>query len=109
MLCNPRTLRHTSIALVMLVLSICLASENTAIAQGGTDFPGIVLMVDPAAGKLAVKKDAGGTRFTFAVNDKTQFDGPGLKSLKDVKKGDNVTVNYQVIGSQYLAVKVTKK
>ncbi len=43
------------------------------------------------------------------VNDKTQFDGAGLKSLKDVKKGDNVTVNYVVTGSQYIAQKVSKK
>lgn len=79
-----------------------------SLAQSGTDFPGTVVMVDPAAGKLAVKKEAGGTRFTFVVNDKTQFEGPGLKSLKDIRKGDSVTVTYQVTGSQYLAVKVTK-
>jgi Cu/Ag efflux protein CusF len=81
---------------------------SSSLAQSGTEFPGTVVMVDQAAGKLAVKKEAGGTRFTFVVNDKTQFEGPGLKSLKDIKKGDNVTVNYQVTGSQYVAVKVTK-
>lgn len=80
-----------------------------SLAQSGTDFPGTAVMVDPAAGKLAVKKEAGGTRFTFVVNDKTRFEGPGLKSLKDVKKGDSVTVNYQVTGSQYVALKVTAK
>ena len=106
---TPRTLLHTSLVLTLLVLSIGLVRESTVLAQGGTDFPGTVLMVDPATGKLAVKKDVGGTRFAFVVNDKTQFEGPALKSLTDVKKGDRVTVNYQVSGSQYLAVKVTKK
>jgi hypothetical protein len=89
------------------VVAYCLGVAP-ALAEVGTDFPGIVLMVDPAAGKLAVKKDGGGTRFTFAVNNKTQFEGQGLKGLQDVKKGDSVTVNYQVTGSQYLALKVTK-
>jgi len=65
--------------------------------------------VDPAGGKLSVKKDGGGTRFTFVVNDKTKFEGEGLNSLKDVKKGDNVTVNYVVTGSQYVAQRVSKK
>ncbi len=95
---------------VMLTL-FCLSfiAIGLALAQGGTDFPGTVLMVDPTAGKLSVKKDGGGTRFTFVVNDKTQFEGTGLKNLKDVKKGDNVTVNYVVTGSQYIAQKVSKK
>ena len=91
----------------LLCLSLAFTGVDSALAQG-TDFPGTVLLVDAAAGKLAVKKDAGGTRFTFVVNDKTQFEG-GVKGLKDVKKGDTVTVNYQGTGSQYLALKVTKK
>jgi len=94
----------------MLTL-FCLSfiAIGLAFAQGGTDFQGTVLMVDPAAAKLSVKKDGGGTRFTFVVNDKTKFEGAGLNSLKDVKKGDNVTVNYVVTGSQYIAQKVSKK
>ncbi|MBI4400385.1 MAG: hypothetical protein HY581_01990 [Nitrospirae bacterium] len=89
----------------VLATILCTLSLGTATAQSGTDFAGTVLMVDPGAGKLSVKKD--GTRFTFVINDKTQFDGPGLKSLKDVKKGDSVTVQYVVTGSQYIAQKVT--
>ena len=42
------------------------------------------------------------------MNDKTQFSGPGLSSLKDVKKDDKVTVNYVVTGSQYVVQKLTK-
>ncbi len=99
---------RASAALMVLITSVYLVGMSTALAQGGTDFPGTVLMVDAAAGKLAVKKETGGTRFTFLVNDKTQFEGPGLKSLKDVMKGDSVTVHYQVSGSQYFALKVTK-
>ena len=95
----------------VLLTWFCLSfiTIGLAVAQGGTDFAGKVLMVDAAAGKFSVAKEGGGTRFTFVVNDKTQFDGAGLKSLKDVKKGDNVTVNYVVIGSQYIAQKVSKK
>jgi hypothetical protein len=74
----------------------------------GTDFSGTVLMVDPVAGKLAVKKASGGTRFTFVVNDKTQFEGP-TRTLKDLKTGEAVTVQYQVVGSQYFALKIASK
>jgi hypothetical protein len=89
---------------------VFLASVLTALVlltipsiQAGTDFPGTVVMVDPGAAKISVKKEQGGTRFTFVVNDKTRFSGPGLKSLADVKKGDEVTVTYSVNGSQYVA------
>ncbi len=75
--------------------------------QSATDFTGTVLAVDPGAGKLSVKKADGGTRFSFVVNDKTQFEGAGLKTLKDLKKGDSVTVSYEVSGSQYIAKKIT--
>ena len=103
--------QHPMRLLTVIIPLLCLAfiGAGTALAQGGTDFPGTVLMVDAAAGKLGVKKESGGTRFTFVVNEKTQFEGPGLKSLKDVKKGDSVTVTYQVTGSQYVAVKVIAK
>lgn len=78
-------------------------------AQGGTDFTGTVLSVDPGPGKFTVKKTDSGTRFTFVANDKTVFEGGNLKGLKDLKKGDQVTVTYQVAGSQYVALKVTAK
>ena len=97
------------VVLTLFCLSFFLIAIGPALAESGTDFPGTVLMVDPAGGKLSVKKDGGGTRFTFVVNDKTQFEGAGLNSLKDVKKGDNVTVNYVVTGSQYIAEKVSRK
>ena len=94
---------------ILTLFCLSFIAVGLVLAQAGTDFPGTVLMVDPAAGKLSVKKDGGGTRFTFVVNDKTQFEGAGLKSLKDVKKGDNVMVNYVVSGSLYIAQKVSKK
>lgn len=75
------------------------------LAQNAVDFPGTVLKVDEAAGKLTVKKD--GTRFTFVIDGKTQFSG-GPKSLKDVKAGDAVTVSYLLMGSQYVAQKIAK-
>lgn len=95
------------LAVAVLFAGLLLLATGTAWAQAGVEFPGTVLMVDPAAGKLAVKKDGGGTRFTFVVTDKTQFEG-AIKSLKDVKKDDKVTVLYVVTGSQYLAQKVMK-
>ncbi|HET8580301.1 MAG TPA: hypothetical protein VFL31_04815 [Nitrospiraceae bacterium] len=104
-----RALARKDVMLTLFYLSLCLITVASVFAQSGTDFLGTVLMVDLAAGKLSVKKIEGGTRFTFVVNDKTQFEGAGLKSLKDVKKGDNVTVNYVVTGAQYIAQKVSKK
>lgn len=90
------------VVLLMTGLMTCLLL-TTVPSSAGTDFPGTVLMVDPGAGKISVKKEQGGTRFTFVVNDKTKFDGPGWKSLADVKKGDQVNVTYAVSGSQYIA------
>ena len=88
--------------LVMAGLATCLLLITVS-SIAGTDFPGTVLMVDPGGGKISVKKEQGGTRFTFVVNDKTKFTGPGWKSVADVKKGDDVTVTYTVSGSQYVA------
>jgi hypothetical protein len=90
------------VLLSVLGLSLIQAGE-------GTEFPGVVLMVDQAAGKFAVKKDGGGTRFTFVANEKTKFSGGGLSSLKDLKKDDHVVVFYHVLGSQYLAASIAKK
>jgi hypothetical protein len=98
---------RTLVLLISVLLVISSASAAPVHAQGGTDFQGTVLMADPAAGKLVVKKDEGGTRFTFVVNDKTQFTGSGLKNLADIKKGDHVVVTYLVNGAQYVAQKVT--
>ncbi|MEP6887327.1 MAG: hypothetical protein ABI945_03295 [Nitrospirales bacterium] len=97
---------RVQLVLLLTALLVTFYADIAAVhAQGGTDFKGTVL-ADPAAGKLIVKKDEGGTRFTFVVNDKTQFMGSGLKSLADIKKGDHVIVNYVVNGSQYVAQKV---
>jgi hypothetical protein len=96
--------------MLVLVLAIVLASFLSAIqvlGESGTDFAGTVVMVDVASGKFGVKKEGGGSRFTFVVNEKTQFGGPDLRSLGDVKPGTLVTVNYSVKGSQYIANKVT--
>jgi hypothetical protein len=98
---------RTFVLLVSVFLAMAWADAVTAHAQGGTDFPGTVLAADAAAGKLTVKKDDGGTRFTFVVNEKTQFAGDGPKSLAGVKKGDHVIVTYTVNGTQYVAQKVT--
>jgi len=106
---NPKVRARDYVVLAWFFMGLYVIAIGPALAESGTDFPGTVLMVDPAAGKLSVKKDGGGTRFTFVVNDKTKFEGAGLNSLKDVKKGDNVTVNYVVTGSQYIAQKVSKK
>ena len=92
--------------LAWLCVSVSLIGMSSVWAETGTEFAGTVLTVDPATGKLAVMKEGGGARFTFVVNAKTQFAGPGLASLKDVKKGDSVTVTYVVTGSQYVAQKI---
>jgi hypothetical protein len=85
---------------------LLVSSRAPAQAAGGTEFVGAVLSVDPSSGKFAVKKDGGGSRFTFVADDKTHFDG-GLQGLKDLKKDDHVAVVYQVKDSQYVALNVT--
>ena len=101
-----RTWRWPALILAMTAFLGIIGAR--ALAGEPVDFPGTVLNVDAAAGKLAVKKDGGGTRFTFVVTDKTRFQGQRLTSLKDVKKDDHVTVTYVTQGSQYLAQKVTR-
>jgi hypothetical protein len=96
----------SSILLAILVLGLYLVPH--VFSETGTEFSGTVLTVDMSAGKFAVKKEGGGTRFTFVANEKTTFEG-GPKSIKDLKKDDKVAVFYQVQGSQYLALRVTKK
>lgn len=95
--------KHRTVILLVSVILVIFCPRAAAVyAQGGVDFKGTVL-ADPAAGKLIVKQDEGGTRFTFVVNEKTQVIGSGLKSVADIKKGDHVVVNYVVSGSQYIA------
>jgi len=100
--------RLVGLLLAGIILAAWAGQSQVLAADAPVEYPGTVVMVDAAAGKLAVKKEGGSTRFTFVVNDKTQFDG-GAKSLKDLKKDDKVTVSYVVNGSQYLAQKIAKK
>ncbi len=90
------------------LVSLFPASFESVQAAGPVEFAGTVVMTDSAAGKIAIKKEAGGTRFTFVTNDKTQWEH-GLKGIQDLKKDDRVVVLYQVQGSQYLALKVSPK
>jgi hypothetical protein len=91
--------------LTVLAVLLFAAPLLSGLAETLTEFPGTVLTVDPATGKFAVKKDSGGTRFTFTANERTQFEG-GPKNVQDLKPGDHVVVLY---GPQYLAVKVSLK
>jgi Cu/Ag efflux protein CusF len=93
--------RRTAIAI------ICALSLTVTAVLAGEQFVGEVLKVDTAASKLTVKK-RDGNRFTFAVNAQTAFTG-SRKSLSDLAKGDQVTVEFQTGGGQYTAVKVTSQ
>lgn len=95
---------HRMVLTIMLAACVGIVGAPV-LAQNAVDFPGTVLKVDDAAGKLTVKKD--GTRFTFVVDGRTQY--TGIKALKDIKAGDAVTVTYLVMGSQYIAQKIAKK
>ena len=103
--------KPSAIGIAILIISGILILATLSIYGGigsaeiAVDFPGTVLKVDDAAGKLTVKKD--GTRFTFVLDRRTQY--AGVKALKELKAGDTVTVTYIVIGSQYVAQKVVKK
>lgn len=94
---------HRMVLTIMLAACVGIIGAPV-LAQNAVDFPGTVLKVDDAAGKLSVKKD--GTRFTFVVDGRTQY--AGIKALKDIKAGDAVTVTYIVMGSQYIAQKIAK-
>lgn len=99
--------RFAEVAIIFVTL---FGMGVTSVQSGeGTEFPGTVLTVDQAAGKFAVKKDGGGTRFTFVTDEKTAFSGTGLTSMKDLKKDDHVVVTYLVKGSKYLATSVARK
>ncbi|HXF94155.1 MAG TPA: hypothetical protein VNK46_15485 [Nitrospiraceae bacterium] len=109
---RPRRKGEAVTAWRICALWIVIAVTTVTIpawGRGGIDFSGTVLSVDPEAGKFAVKKADGGTRFTFVANDKTAFEGRGRKDLRDLKKGDQVVVTYQVSGSHYIALKVIVK
>jgi len=93
--------RRTAIAI------ICALSLTVATALAGDQFVGEVLKVDTAASKLTVKKPDG-NRFTFVVNAKTAFTG-SRKSLSDLARGDQVTVEFQTGSGQYTALKVTSQ
>lgn len=92
------------IALIVLGTGVVSSQAGDAI-----EFSGTVLTVDQATGRFAVRKDGGGTRFTFTANGHTKFAGAGLASLKDLKKDNHVLVVYRVQGSQYLADSITRK
>ncbi len=106
---GTQRLSVVAIPALFLAAILCGLLESgleLARAEGGTAFVGTVLSVDTSSGKFAVKKDGGGSRFTFVANEKTHFDG-GAKAVKDLKKDDHVAVLYQVQGSQYVALNVT--
>jgi len=99
-------MKLVGVSLVVAMFVACIALVGAPVlAQNVVDFPGTVLKVDDAAGKLTVKKN--GTRFTFVVDGRTQY--AGVKALKEIKTGDMVTVSYIVMGSQYVAQKVAKR
>lgn len=93
---------HLRVALLTLLFAFFLIGSATVLA--GEQFAGEVLKVDVAVSKLTVKK-ADGNRFTFVVNSKTAFTG-SRRSLQDLSKGDQVTVEFQTGGGQYTALRV---
>jgi hypothetical protein len=97
-----------SLVLFLLVLIYAIATTGRAGAAAEVEFAGTVLTADAKTGKIAIKKESGGTRFTFVTNEQTHWEN-GLKGIGDLKKDDHVVVVYQVQGSQYLALRVTPK
>jgi Cu/Ag efflux protein CusF len=88
---------------IALAFVFCLATVPGALA--GEQFAGEVVKVDTAVHKLTVKKPDG-NRFTFVVDAKTAFSG-SRKSLQDLAKGDQVTVEFQTGGGQYTALRIS--
>ncbi|HEX2055971.1 MAG TPA: hypothetical protein VHF07_05730 [Nitrospiraceae bacterium] len=94
--------------LLLLASMTAVATAEWVKAAGEVEFPGTVISADAKTGKMAVKKESGGTRFTFVTNDKTHWES-GLKGIEDLKKDDHIVVWYQVQGSQYIALRVAPK
>ena len=105
---GPDWLLQYSLALFSLVLICAIATIGRVGAAAEVEFAGTVVTADAKTGKIAVKKESGGTRFTFVTNEQTRWEN-GLKGLGDLKKDDHVVVVYQVQGSQYLALRVIPK
>ena len=74
------------------------------LADAGEQFAGEVLKVDVTAKKLTVKKPDG-NRFAFVVDNATAFSG-SRRTLPDLTHGDRVTVEFEVTGGQYKALKI---
>lgn len=89
-------------AVTAFLFAFSLTAAVSALA--GEQFAGEVLKVDTAASKLTVKKADGNRAFT--VDAKTAFTG-NRKSLNDLAKGDQVTVEFQTAGGQYTALRVS--
>src|SRR5574338_1728025 len=88
----------------VLILSFLFVHVIAPTGWGGAaaevEFTGTVLTADAKTGKIAVKKESGGTRFTFVTNEQTRWEN-GLKGIGDLKKDDHVVVVYQMQGAQY--------
>ncbi|HEV8309451.1 MAG TPA: hypothetical protein VGW35_17460 [Methylomirabilota bacterium] len=83
-------MRKPTLAAVALVVVVAvIASGSFAAAPKAYQFTGTVTLFDPKAKKIAVDKDG----------DVWEFSTDGLKDLK-VKKGDKVTVNYQMVAKK---------
>src|SRR5207237_8887485 len=98
-LLTPRFRMGRRMFLRTAIAIICALSLTVTGALAGDQFVGEVLKVDAAANKLTVKKPDG-NRFTFVVNAKTAFTG-SRRSLRDLAKGGQVTVEVQTGGGHY--------
>lgn len=94
--------------LLLVVFASGIMTAELAGAAAEVEFAGTVISADAKTGKIAVKKELGGTRFTFVTNEQTRWES-GLKGIGDLKKDDHVVVGYQVQGSQYIALRVAPK
>jgi hypothetical protein len=95
---------HPSRTLLSIVAGVILSLALASTLLAGEQFAGEVLKVDVVAKKLTVKKPDG-NRFTFVVDDATNFAG-SRRSLKDLTQGDKVTVDFQSAAGQYKALKI---
>ncbi len=94
--------------LLALMFAFAMVTAERLAAAAEVEFAGTVITADPETGKMAIKKESGGTRFTFVTNDQTRWE-KGLKGIGDLKKDAHVVVVYEVKGSQYIALRVAPK
>jgi len=86
-----------------------LSFHSTALGAD-IQYSGLVVKVDQGMRQVVIKNPQSGGRIRFTLTDKTEIRyGNDKKSLGDLKSGDAVEVEYEMVSDKYVANKVILK